>query len=464
MADPEQVVVVGGGISGLACALRLRQLGVSVTLLDEGNSPGGLIGTVEQNGFLFESGPQSFQGTDALLALIGELGIEGELCKADARAPRYVLRHGRLQKIPMSPQAVLSSSLLGPGARWKIVSEPFRKAKTSSEDESVASFVRRKFGHEILEYLVAPFVSGIYAGDPEKLSLQAAFPSLDEWERKYGSVVRGAMKSRPAKGASKASPALCSFRRGMGTLPRAMAGQLGKDARTGTRVEAVTRLGSPGEARYQISAVRDGRGETLNALAVVMSTPAYVASHLLAPVSMSLAQTLSGIAYAGVTVVATGYYEHQAGGPLDGFGLLIPRSEKHRTLGIVWNSSLFPARAPEGQMTLTSLLGGATDQEMTEKPEDAIAAIVVEEISQILGIVGQPISSAVWKHPKALPQYNLGHGHIVGAISDAERATPGLYFAGNYLTGPSIGTCVEQGFHTAETVRTYLQSSSAGRT
>lgn len=464
MDDPQQVVVIGGGISGLACALRLGQLGVPLTLLDAAARPGGLIGTVEKGGFLFESGPQSFQATDALLGLIRELGIESELCQADARAPRFVLRHGRLQKIPMSPLAMLSSSLLGASARWKIISEPFRRAQPPSEDESVASFVRRKFGHEILEYLVAPFVSGVYAGDPEKLSLRAAFPSLDEWERKYGSVVHGAMKSRPAKGSGQGRPPLCSFRRGMGTLTRAMAAKLGENTRTGARVDAVTRLQEGGRVRYSINAVCAGRGETLSAQAVVMATPADVASQLSAPVSSTLAQTFSGIAYARLAVVATGYYAHQAGAPLDGFGLLIPRSEKHRTLGMVWNSSLFPGRAPDGQMTITSFLGGATDPEMTEKPDETIAAIVEDENARILAISGQPIALAVWKHPKALPQYNLGHSRIVAAIRDAERATPGLYFAGNYLTGPSIGTCIEQGFHTADAVRTYLQSGTAGRT
>ena len=212
--DSRQIVVIGGGISGLACAYRLQQRGVPVTLLEASDNPGGLIGTVEKDGFLFESGPQSFQGTENLLQLIGELGIESELCTADPKAPRYVLREGKLVKIPMSPQEILGTSLLGLGSRWKVVSEPFRKTAPPSEEESVAKFVRRKFGHEILEYLVSPFVSGVYAGDPEKLSLRAAFPTLEEWEREYGSVLRGAMKSRSAQRHEKKSagaPPLCSF-------------------------------------------------------------------------------------------------------------------------------------------------------------------------------------------------------------------------------------------------------------
>src|SRR5208282_4534382 len=170
-----------------------------------------------------ETGPQSFQGTESLLGLIRELGIEGELRKADPRAPRYVLRKGQLQKIPMSPQAMLGTSLLGFGSRWRIVSEVMRTTRPPNEEESIAAFVRRKFGHEILEYLVSPFVSGVYAGDPEKLSLRAAFPSLEEWEREYGSILRGAMKSRSGEAKGRGTPPLCSFREGLGALTRAIA-------------------------------------------------------------------------------------------------------------------------------------------------------------------------------------------------------------------------------------------------
>src|SRR5580704_12422254 len=206
MSDPRQVIVIGAGVSGLACAYRLKQLGIPVILLEASACVGGLVGSVQKDGFLFESGPQSFQGAEPLLELIREVGIEGELQRADPRAPRFIYLRGKLQKIPMTPQALVASSLLGLKSRAKIVSEPFRRTKPPTEEESVADFVRRKFGHEILEYLVAPFVSGVYAGDPEKLSLKAAFPTLDEWERQYGSVLRGAMKSRPAKGAGNGPP------------------------------------------------------------------------------------------------------------------------------------------------------------------------------------------------------------------------------------------------------------------
>jgi oxygen-dependent protoporphyrinogen oxidase len=309
MAESGQVVVVGGGVSGLSCAVRLQQLGVSVTLLEASERVGGLVGTVEKDGFLFESGPQSFQGTERLLTLIGSLGINAELCTADPRAPRYVLRRGRLQKIPMSPQAFLVSSLLGVGARWKLVSEAFRRTTPPSEEESISAFVRRKFGHEILEYLVSPFVSGVYAGDPEKLSLRAAFPTLDEWEREYGSVLRGAIKSRQQNRNASAAPPLCSFRHGVGSLTKAMAAQLGAVIQTGTCVDTITAANGPSGGRLDIRFTKNGVAGTRSAQAVVMAAPAHVAAHLVAPLASDLAHRLSGVAYASLAVVAPGIAE-----------------------------------------------------------------------------------------------------------------------------------------------------------
>jgi oxygen-dependent protoporphyrinogen oxidase len=457
MSDPRQVIVIGGGMSGLTCAYRLQQAGVPVKLLESSSRAGGLVGTIHKDGFLFESGPQSFQGTAPMLELIREVGIESELQQADPKAPRYIYVHGRLQKIPMSPQALMTSSLLGIKSRAKIASEPFKRTKSPTKEESVADFVRRKFGHEILEYLVAPFVSGVYAGDPEKLSLKAAFPTLEEWEREYGSVLRGAAKSRSAAEKKSGPPPLCSFSRGMGTLMEAIASKLGDKVRRGAQVTAIGRAADNRGSPYQVCFAGDGRNETLEATAVVVASPAYVASHLVATISQPLANMLSGVAYAPVAVVANGYYDRQIGEELTGFGFLAPRSERVRMLGTVWNSSLFPGRAPAGSVVITSFIGGATDPTISDHTDQEIAGIVEAENARILSITGSPVASAVWKYAKALPQYNLGHGHIVEAIRDGERLNPGLFFCGNYLEGPALGKCVENATQTARAVEGHLQ-------
>ncbi len=361
-----------------------------------------------------------------------------------------------MQKIAMSPQALLAGSFLSPKSRWKIAAEPFRRTKPPTEEESLANFVRRKFGHEILEYLVSPFVSGVYAGDPEKLSLRAAFPSLEEWEREYGSIIRGAIKSRQKSGSRK-PPALCSFKKGMATLPIALAASLGNDLKPGAPVASIARASS-GNPGYEVRLQHQSSGP-IRAAAVVLAAPAYAASHMVRSLGESLADTLSGIAYASVVVYAAGYYDKQAALPPKGFGVLIPRSENHRTLGIVWNSSLFPQRAPHAQFAITSFLGGATDPELLDQSDAEIAAIAEKDSATILGITGSPIASALWRHPKALPQYNLGHGHLIESLREAERAIPGLFFSGNYLEGPSIGKCIDQAFKTAETIRDYLSAT-----
>jgi oxygen-dependent protoporphyrinogen oxidase len=458
MPGSKHVIVIGAGISGLSCAHRLNQMGAEVTLLESTDRPGGVIGTIRKEGFLFESGPQSFQTTDLILSLIRELGIEADLQKADSRTARYILLHGKLQKIPTSPQAMLTSSLLGVASRWKILSEPFRKTRPPAGEESVARFARRKFGDEILEYLVGPFVSGVYAGDPEKLSLKAAFPSLDEWEREYGSVLRGAKKSRKAAGATPSS--LCSFRQGVARLPNAIAEKLASRLHSSTSAKSLNHLGPNGNAIFELHTERAGESTTMQASAIVLATPAYVSAHLIAPISEPLGHTLSGIAYAPVAVVASGYYRQQAGEPMEGFGFLVPAKEKRQTLGTVWNSSLFSGRAPAGAITVTSFTGGATNPEIVSEPEDQIAKIIQSENEHILKIVGSPVTSSVWKYPRALPQYNLGHGHIVEAIRDAEGQLPGIFFAGNYLEGPAVGKCIENGFQTAEAVQNYLQTKS----
>jgi oxygen-dependent protoporphyrinogen oxidase len=459
MSVPKKIIVIGAGISGLACALRLQQLGLTVTLLEAADRVGGLVGTIEKDGLLFESGPQSFQGTDSILELIRQVGIESEVVYANPRAPRFVLMHGKLREIPMSPRAMLTSPLLSRGSRWKIASEPFRKTRPPSEEESVADFVRRKFGHEILEYLVAPFVSGVYAGDPEKLSLRAAFPTLQEWEREYGSVFRGAMKSRASKDKPAGPPPLCSFRHGVATLARALGERLGGNLHLGAQVLAVQCTGEGCACTYEIRVASGGAEESISAQAVVLAAPAYAAAHLISGVSSPLAHTLSGIAYAPVAVVAAAYYDRQIGRPTEGFGFLVPRKEKLDILGTVWNSSLFPGRAPEGITSMTSFVGGATAPEIVERSETEIASIVQAENARVLQITGPPVACTAWRYAKGLPQYNLGHGHIVKAIRDFERAIPGLFFAGNYLEGPSLGKCVETGTQTAEAVRKYQQSA-----
>ena len=457
MHTPSQAVVIGGGISGLSCAYGLRQLGIPVLLLEQASRVGGVIESVEQDGFLFELGPQSFSPTDTLLEIIAALGLSDALLRADPRATRYILKSKRLQPVPMSPPALLTTSLLSASAKWRLLTEAFRRTRPPAEDESVADFVRRKFGVELLETLVAPFVSGVYAGDPEKLSLRSAFPTAHQWELKFGSVIRGAMKSRAPK--QKPRPSLCSFRDGMAALCRALGQHMGDALRCGVSATSISRSKADGKSSFELRVSHHGRAEVLTAQAVIVATDPHSAGRLLASVSPRFGSTLAQIGFAPVAVVAAGYPREQIGHPANGLGFLVPRSEGLRLLGSVWNSSLFPGRAPEGTVCFTCFAGGATDPELCLLSEDQIADIVTGELAGVLKINGPPVTRLVRRYPRALPQYNLGHGKIMAAFSDLVASVPGLFLTGNYLEGPSIGACVEQGFRAAHAVRRYLTST-----
>jgi protoporphyrinogen/coproporphyrinogen III oxidase len=453
---PFPAIVIGGGISGLACAFHLQQAGIPVRVLEADDRPGGVIATEELDGFRFELGPQSFLSTEPLLKLIDALSLKNELLHADPRAPRYILFHGKLVPAPLAPPSLITTPLLGAQTKWRLVTEMFRRTIPPPNDESIAAFVRRKFGDELLDRLVAPFVSGVYAGDPEKLSLRASFPKLHEFEMKYGSVLRGTMKSRPAKGAPR--PGLCSFREGMETLPRALAARLGDALLTETPVTAARHGKANGNSSFEVEVARGSYRETLLASALIMAAPVHAASEILKEVSDKLAAPFARIQYAPIAVVAAGYRCDQLRQAANGFGFLVPRGERRRVLGTVWNSSLFPGRAPEDMACFTSFAGGATDPELFSKSDDEIAEIIGGEVGQILGITGPPATYLVNRYMRALPQYNLGHSETISELSEAASAIPGLFLTGNYLSGPSIGSCIEQANQTADAVRVYLAS------
>ena len=453
---PHPVIVIGGGISGLACAYRLQQAGISVLVLEAGNRPGGMIATKEKDGFRFELGPQSFLSTGPLLALIDALGLKNELLSANPRAPRYILVRGRLVPAPLAPPSLLTTSLFGAATKWRLLTEMFRRTKPPDGDESIAAFVRRKFGEDLLDQLVAPFVSGVYAGDPEKLSLRAAFPKVHEFEEKYGSALRGAIKSRPTKGASRAG--LCSFREGMHTLPQAIATRLGPSLLFETSAAALRHGETNGKPWFEVDIQRQEHRETLAAIAVVVATSTDVASRLLRELSGQISPILSQIEYAPVAVVSAGYRRDQFRQPPDGFGFLVPRGEKLHTLGTVFNSSLFPGRAPEGMVCLTSFAGGATDPDLCNLGDDEIKETICGEVARVLGVTGKPVTTNLQRYSRALPQYNLGHTQVVKSLESFTSAIPGLFLTGNYLSGPSIGACIEQAYQAADAAHAYLAS------
>ncbi|HEV7967301.1 MAG TPA: protoporphyrinogen oxidase [Candidatus Acidoferrales bacterium] len=450
------VLVIGGGISGLACAYHLQQAGIPLRLLEAESRPGGVIATKVTDGFRFELGPQSFLSTEPLSQLIDALGLKDQLLRANPRAPRYILVGGQLVPAPLAPPSLLTTPLFSAGTKWRLVTEILRRTRPPAGDESIAAFVRRKFGDELLNRFVAPFVSGVYAGDPERLSLRAAFPKVHAFEAQYGSVLRGAMKSRPAKGAPRSG--LCSFRDGMEALPRTLAARLGNSLLLETSVAGLRHRKANGKPWFDVEIARHNHRETLTASAVVIATPTNIASQILLGLSDQFASLFSRIDYAPVAVVSACYRREQMQQPPEGFGFLVPRDEGLRVLGTVFNSALFAGRAPEGMICVTSFAGGATDPKLCELSDEQITETICAEVARVVGVTGRPVTTNLYRYARALPQYNLGHTNIIKSLEALTAATPGLFLAGNYLSGPAIGACVEQAGRTAEAVRVYLAS------
>lgn len=456
MSAPRQVVVLGAGISGLACALALQQGGGAVRILEASSEPGGLVRSERRNGYLLELGPQSFTSTPELRALFTALKLDDQVVAAPPRAPRYVLLGGRLRPVPLSPPAFFASSLLGIRTKWRVVQDALGRT-SPPKDESVAAFVRRKFTDELLERVVAPFVSGIYAGDPEQLGLRSAFPQLFAAEQSAGSVVRGLLRRprqpHPRQPAANKS-ALVALREGNAALTRALALALGGALTCNAEVRFVQRTS---EGQYRVELVADGKPESLLADDLVLAIPAGQAARLLREVLPQAADRLALIEYAPVAVVAIGYANRQIARPADGFGFLVSPSENLRLLGTVWNSFLFPNRAPEGHVLFTSFLGGVHDRAAATLPPAEMVGIVHRELARVHGISGEPAFSHVAVHRSAIPQYNLGHCRAVAELEAATASERNLHIAANYLEGPSVGACVSR----ANAVAAKILGSSA---
>lgn len=438
-------VIIGAGVSGLVAAHRLKKMGRDPLLIESGDRVGGVIQSREVEGFLIECGPNSLRGSHEFLDLVEELNLTGELITANPHAPAYIYADGRLQAAPMSPPALVKTKLISNAAKLRLLREPFVKARRESGEESIASFIRRRLGNEILERMVAPFLSGVYAGDPEELSVQACFPKLSEFEAEAGGILRGALRAarQSRKGASSPKRSLrpyrlCSFRHGLSALPETLSRSLGDRLLTGARIIGIKSAGG-----FEIKIEHRGEIKTINSPALVVSTPAYVTAHLLGPVAPEIAALVAEIPYVSIASVPVAYRAEQVARKLDGFGFLAPRGEGLRTLGSIWNSSLFAERAPEGWVCLTNFIGGATDPEAIKLGDEELIRIVHDDLGKVLGVSGEPRRMPITRYERAIPQYTLGHAARVERIEAMLRDISGLWLAGNYLRGISLGDCIK---------------------
>jgi protoporphyrinogen/coproporphyrinogen III oxidase len=476
----QKVVIIGAGISGLACAYRLKQLGVQCLVLEAGARPGGVIATSRQDGYLFELGPQCPRFAEPVWKLVKDLQLENEFVAGDPAVKRYIFRHGALHPAPFSPAGLLTTRLVKLSSKFRILTEALRSTRPPSQEETLAEFVTRKFGSDVVDNLADPIISTIFFGDAYKMGMESAFPALVEWERNYGSLVRGAIRTRNSRHQAVASgrealsvpatansgsmkvtdalPSLGSFRSGMARLPERLAKELREAIRYGVRVERVTQ--QKGEAREPtVWRIALANGEIMDAQHVVLSVPAYEAACMMASSVPALARELGAIEYTPMSCVSSGYDRHQVKNRLDGFGFMVPRKEGLKTICTFWNSSLFPGQAPQGKVLMTSFVRSGPDGDSGAFDEEALARAIAAENAAFLGITGEAAVRHVWNHPRALPQYNVGHGKRVVAIRYFLPGLANLHLAGNYLKGRSIGDCVELAFQVAGNVHSQLRET-----
>lgn len=456
-------LVVGAGISGLTTAFQLAKRGVAVEVIDAAPRPGGVVGSERRDGMLYERGPNSILDTGPFInEMLSELGILNERVDMSAIAEkRFLVRTDRLNTLPTTPFAFLTTSLFSPGAKLRLLREPFIGRAPVKTEESVAQFVLRRLGREFLDYAIEPFVAGVYAGDPAELSLSAAFPRMHAIEQRYGSLIRGQIfgareRARSGAKARNIAPSF-SFPAGLQTLTDVLARRIGRVS-TDTRA---TSLGREPDGTIVVTAERGGNTSQIRARAMVLAVPANCATPLLRDFAPDAARALEEIPYAGVVSVAHGYRRSDVLHPLDGFGVLAPRVEKRRILGTLFSSSIFDGRAPEDVVLFTTFVGGRRDPQLLSRSDEDLAEIVCEELAALVGARGAPVFCELTRWPRAIPQYTLGHLDRIRRAEQAQHALPGLYLCASYRGGVAVGDCIRSGRETAEAVMNYLGASRA---
>jgi len=451
------VLIAGGGISGLSALHFLRQMNPqqSVRLFESDVRLGGTIGTDTVDGYSFDWGPNGFLDREPLtLRMCDELGLSGDLERAGASVSnRFILRRGRLRKVPMSPPAFLLSDVLGPLGKLRVLLEPFMARGDAEIDESIYDFARRRIGRAAADYLVQPMVSGVYGGRADRLSLKSCFPIMHEMETEYGSLFRAMIararqakkEGRRAGGPSGPGGWLTSFHGGLYKIIERFEGRYGEliTKRNGVRSIAV-------EEDHWRAALADG--SVVKAEQVVLALPSYRAAEVVAELSPPLSKALASISYAPISVVCEGYRESSVRRDLDGFGFLVPPKEGRRILGSIWTSSIFEKRAPDGCVQFRTMVGGDGDPESIKLTDGDLTSAVHGDLDAIIGLEGSAETVRIYRWAKGIPQFKIGHSATMATIEEQLRRLGCLHLTGNAYYGIGLNDCVKQSYRVVENI------------
>jgi oxygen-dependent protoporphyrinogen oxidase len=456
------VAIIGGGITGLTAAFRLREKNIPVMLYEAGDRVGGAIQSLRRDGYLAEFGPNTILETSPkVAALVEDLGLaERRLYSDPAAKNRYLVRRKHLVKLPDSLPGFLMTPLFSPAAKLRLLLEPFIPPADDMREESIAEFVRRRLGAEFLDRAIDALVGGIYAGDPQKLSVKQAFPKLYALEQKYGSLIRGqvlgARERKRRKEVAKPNARTFSFDQGLQVLPDTLRGKIADAIRLRSPVKMLTQSDDTWVVNSGANEPGAKHSAVVCAATAFGSSKIEVRSRL--PVQLV---SLADIRYPPVASVVLAFRRSDVAHPLDGFGVLVPHAEGFRILGTIFSSSLFPNRAPTDCVTLTSYLGGTRSPELAHRTGEELFEITRNDLRALLGATGQPTFKHHVLYSKAIPQYDVGYASFKKLMNKAERDAPGLFFAGHYREGISVADCIVSGDETAERVVKYLGEVSA---
>jgi oxygen-dependent protoporphyrinogen oxidase len=457
--DKVDVAIVGAGIAGLAAAYELQRRGVSVRVFEAAPRAGGVVSTERFDGWVVDGGPDSLLvQKPAAVALCRELGIADRLVSTLTPRTAFILRDDRLHPIaegsflgfPIRAGALARSSVFSLAGKARMALEVvIPRRDGDDDDESIGTFVRRRFGDEAVDYLAEPLLAGIHAGDVERLSLRALFPRLLDAERTSGSVIRAlrALRVKPS-----AQGAFVSLPGGVAELVEAIVGALAPSTLTlATRVTEIRRAGT-----YGIETPA-GRVE---AQSVVLAVPAYVAGSLLHAFDTHLAALCEAVPYASTATVAFGYRRDQVAHPLQGSGFVVPRVERVPLLAATWVTSKWPGRAPPDHVLLRGFLGGGRDPRRLDASDDTLMALAREELTRLLGITGDPVFSRLFRWTRQSPQYEVGHLQRVAAIEQRLASIPGLFVTGSGFRAIGIPDCIADARETAARAAAFAANRS----
>ncbi len=453
---PFDVAIVGAGIAGLTSAFLLRERGLRPVVLEASSRAGGAISSHAEAGFLVERGPNTVLATHPEVGRLLDLaGLAGERIAASPHAKkRFIVRNGRPEPLPMSPGAFLGTPLFSSRAKLRLLAEPFVGRAPADSNETVAEFVVRRLGREFLDYAIDPFVSGVYAGRPERLAVRHAFPRLHEVEQRWGSLlvgqVRGAKERRARADVAKTEAGMFSLRAGLEALPRRLAERLGDGVRLSTPALRV----APREDGFSV----DTPSGTVAARTLILASG--VRDVVLFDGLGADVEALGAVDHPPLAVLSLGFRRADVAHPLDGFGLLVPRVEGRSILGALFPSTLFEGRAPAGHVLLTAFAGGARRPEVPLWDDERLRAAVVGDLEDLLGVRGEPVFEHVVRWPASIPQYDTAYGRVKETLDGLESTHPGLFFAGNSRSGISVPDTIRHAFATAERVATHLTANA----